>query len=147
MRPVLGKDDVAAFLARLADLQMHHSGAEMAEHLLVPIAYYLPDRIVIFSTREKIAARLDAHRAHLYASRVRRIEARGLDLRDATPDRALVRFEWHYLCARGETLRSAQVQYVLCRPGGGPDLKLEMVDYNTIGFAQFMQVEFPGGRA
>lgn len=147
MRPVLSRGDIAAFLARFANMQLHQNGAAMAACLQLPIAYYLPDRVLVFSSRDKIAERFDAHQAYLKVCRVTRIEARHLDVLDATTDRALVRFEWHYLSETNVTLRRSEVQYVLCRPPGQRDLMLEMVDYNTVAFPQFMHTEFRGGRA
>ena len=123
----------------------------MATHLRFPIPYYLPDRLLVFSSPENIAKRFDAHRAYLQVCRVTTIEARDLRLIDATPDRALVWLEWHYLSATNETLRRSEVQYVLCRDADPAatqgDLKIEMVDYDVVAFPQFMQSEFRGGRA
>lgn len=147
MRPVLSRSDVADFLARLADLQMHHGGAEMAACMTLPIAYYLPDRVLVFSSQEKLAERFDIHRAYLMICRVKRIEARNIEVIDATPDRAFVRLEWHYLSQDHVALRRSEVQYVLRRPSGQSNLRIELVDYSTVAFPKFMQTELQGGRA
>ncbi len=147
MRPPLGRDEIKTFLADLAHLQIHGSGRDMVRRMALPLAYYLPDRVLVFSSPDKLADRFDAHSAYLYVCRVTRIEARNLSILDATPNRALVQLDWHYLSCTGDTLRSARVQYVIGRAPIGGGLRLELVDYNTVAFQHFMQRPFTGGRA
>lgn len=143
----LGREDIETFLAEFAHLQLHGCGDEMVKRIALPVAYYLPDRVLVFSKPQKLAERFDAHRAYLTVCRVTRIEARGVTILDATPSRALVQLEWHYLSDAGATLRRSHVQYVLSRPATRAALTIELVDYSTVAFPQFMQHPFTGGRA
>jgi hypothetical protein len=147
MRSPLGRDEIEAFLATLAHLQLDGCGTDMVKLIRLPVAYYLPDRVLVFTKPEKLAERFEAHRAYLTVCRVIRIEARALRILDATPDRALVQLEWHYLSGSGATLRRSRVQYVLARTAAETSLFIELVDYSTVAFPQFMQHPFTGGRA
>lgn len=147
MRPPLSKDDIATFLADFGSLQLSGTGADMAAYLSMPIAYYLPDKVLVFTEPDRIAERFDSHRTYLQVCRVTHIEARALEVLDATSERALIQFEWHYLSAEGATLRRSQVQYVLCRASTPFGFRIELVDYSTIAFPQFMQHPYTSGRA
>lgn len=147
MSPPLTKADIATFLAKFGDLQLNATGADMAACLAMPIAYYLPEKVLIFTEPEKIAERFDTHRTYLQVCRVTQIEIRRLRILDATSERAFAQFEWHYLSAEGKVLRRSEVHYALCRADTPLGLQIELVDYATIAFPQFMQHHSMGGRA
>ena len=147
MRPALGTDDISDFLTALARLHLHGTGDEIVACLSFPIAYYLPEQVLVFTEADKLAERFTAHQAYLKVCRVTTIEARAIKILDATPDRALTQLEWHYLSADGKTLRQSDVQYVLRRAKTEIGFCIELVDYSRLGFPQYLHSPSAQGRA
>lgn len=151
MPSALGKAEIVTFLTTLAGLQFSVSGAVIARCMAIPIAYFLPDRTLVFTDRSKLAQRLDANQTYLQICGVTAVAPCDLHVHDASAERAFVSLTWAYQNAEGDALRHARVQYVLCRarhdPETGADLRIEMVDYTSIAYAHFMRPPLYAGHA
>lgn len=147
MPSALEKAEIGSFLETVARHQLHGSGHCLARKLSLPIAFLLPEQTFVFNDHDNLARRFDSLQTCLQISGVSKVEPRNLRILDASKRRAFVSLDWHYLDTNGETLRSSQVQYVLKREDDGSDLQIEMADYATLAYPQYMQPPAIVGRA
>lgn len=133
------RSEIILFLTTLAEAQLRCGGAGLAKYFQFPIAYYLPERVLVFSRPDVLKARFIAHEAYLKSVGVHRIQPRQVTVLDGTDMRAMIALEWHYLNADGEILRQSQVRYVLCRNEEVGDLQIELVDYSVTAYPEYME--------
>ncbi len=133
------RSEVILFLTTIAEAQLRYAGFDMARYFRFPIAYYLPERVLVFSRPDMLKSRYLAHETYLKSVGVHRIRPQNVTILDATEDRAMIALEWQYANADGHVLRQSQVRYVLCRNEVAGDLQIELVDYSVTAYPEYME--------
>lgn len=137
------RSEIKLFLTAMAETQMRRTGAEMAQLYVLPIAWYLPDRTLVFSSRKVLSAQFDRFRVLLKDAGIQRVEPAHIELLDVTENRAFVDLHWHYCDKNARAKHCSRVRYVLCRDGLAGKMQVEMVDYSVLAFPEFIADALP----
>lgn len=131
--------ELKLFLTSFSDTFIRTHGIGMARYYQLPMAYYTPSNVFVFSKPDLLEQRLKSYRHHLQEHGVVRLVPTKITVVDATPHRALVELVWEYVDGHGDVLRNAEARYVLHRDRTEGDLRIELIDYSRVAFPQFLE--------
>jgi hypothetical protein len=123
---------VRALLRRHAFRPGRVDPVRIAGDFAVPLITYHQDRIVLFRTRDEIAAALESYFATLQASGVDHVDPRVLEITPGGPDRVSALVDWCHIDADGQVIAINRSRSFFRRILGRGAPQVELVEYLTV---------------